>query len=207
LIAVWLLPLHNYATTLKIREMKKSSLSLRYVFWTAVCVLSVVIPAPAASFKPRGATAVVPDIGMPVPPMDATHIPNGQRFLNYNSNPPTSGPHWGASVRCGIYTNGLPNELAVHNMEHGNVVISFSLKNQAEVDRLIGIAKKLPGWNQWGILRFYPNMDGAGVALTAWGVLDAMEGVDEARIQKFWDAYAANRLSDETLAFGPIPCS
>lgn len=187
--------------------MTKSSLSLRYVFWTAACIVAVVIATPAASFKPRGVTAVVPDIGTPVPTMDATHIPTGQRFLNYNSNPPTSGPHWGASVRCGIYTNGLPDELAVHNMEHGNVVISFNLKNQAEVDRLVGAAKRLPGWNQWGILRFYPNMDGAGVALTVWGVLDVMSGVDEARIRKFWDAYASNRLSEETMAFGPIPCS
>src|SRR3989338_1402278 len=49
------------------------------------------------------------------------HIGNGIPGSGYNTNPPTSGPHWGAPARNGIYDSPLADEQAIHNLEHGHV--------------------------------------------------------------------------------------
>ena len=43
--------------------------------------------------------------------------------------------------------------------------------------------------------------------MTAWGVLDVFDGVNEQRIKAFYDAYQGNRFSGETQSAGRgIPC-
>ena len=44
----------------------------------------------------------------------------------YITLPPTSGDHWERWADCGFYDSGLPDELIVHNLEHGNIVVSYS---------------------------------------------------------------------------------
>ena len=41
----------------------------------------------------------------------------------YNSTPPTSGPHLPYIAPWGIHTRPIPNELQVHNLEDGGVVV------------------------------------------------------------------------------------
>ena len=40
--------------------------------------------------------------------------------------------------------------------------------------------------------RFYEKIESGAVAMTAWGILDTMEGIDEDRIKKFFETYAGN---------------
>ncbi|MBI2867556.1 MAG: DUF3105 domain-containing protein [Chloroflexi bacterium] len=149
----------------------------------------------------------VSGVGTPVPALPADHVPQGQRVANYNSTPPTSGPHWPAVVTCGAYDTPAPDELIVHNLEHGNVVISHNLKDPAPAAQLRDFALKLPGWSRWGVLRPYSAIPEGAAAMTAWGVKDEFQGVNESRIRRFWSAYIHNRLSEESAEFGPIPCS
>ena len=58
------------------------------------------------------------------------------------------------------------------------------------------------GNDQWLVTRFYPNIPQGTVALTAWGVLDEFEGVDQERIERFYEAYKGNLFSDETEMAG-----
>ena len=58
--------------------------------------------------------------------------------------------------------------------------------------------RELNGNDQWLVTRFYPNIPQGTVALTAWGVLDEFEGVDEDRIKRFYEAYKGNLFSEET---------
>ena len=180
------------------------ALILFSAFLVAACSSGNVIPATPL---PTPESASTGPIGTPVPTLEANHIPVGQPFQGYNSNPPTSGPHWGQTARCGVYPDGLANETVVHNLEHGQVVMSYNLKDAAEVGRLTRTVQSLPDWGSFGILRFYPDIPEGQVAMTVWGVLDIQNGVNEARIAKFWEMYAHNRLSAETKAVGPLPCS
>jgi hypothetical protein len=43
--------------------------------------------------------------------------------------------------------------------------------------------------------------------MAAWGVVDIFDGVDEGRIESFYEAYRGNRFSEETSSVGRgIPC-
>lgn len=54
------------------------------------------------------------------------HINDGET-AQYNSNPPTSGPHYGVPAEPGFYEpdSGIEPERLVHNLEHGQIVIWY----------------------------------------------------------------------------------
>ena len=43
----------------------------------------------------------------------------------YNSNPPTSGPHYGDPANWGIYDYEVNDKIFIHNLEHGGMWISY----------------------------------------------------------------------------------
>jgi len=130
------------------------------------------------------------------------HLPEGQSVV-YSTSPPTSGDHWNplsGLPRCGFYEEGLPNELTTHNLEHGNIVVSYNLPLESDVQALRSAINGVGLADVWGIARFYPDIEPGTVALAAWGVLDTMLGVDRDRISRFFEAYSG-ALGPET-----IPC-
>lgn len=183
----------------------------KYTPWIAFGVMVVAVVVVVALVAGRGgssdASKLVEGVGTPVPLLSPEHVPTGQQVLGYNSTPPASGPHWEKPARCGVYEEPVPDEAVLHNLEHGSVVISHNLGEPQQVAELTGIARKLSGWGRWGVLRPYAKLGKDEVAITAWGVMDRFAGIDEARLQRFWNTYAHNRLSDETKREGPIPCS
>ena len=124
-------------------------------------------------------------------------------IVAYNSVPPTSGDHWSTPVRCGFYIEQVPDELIVHNMEHSNIVVSYNLSSRADVDSLRDVYNGLPEFwrDHFTVVRPYKKIDEGRVALSAWGVLDNMDGVDRGRIVQFFEHYVG-RLGPE----GAIPC-
>jgi len=77
-------------------------------------------------------------------------------------------------------------------MEHSGVVISYNLDDPAAIDQLKSIVESYPRQPCYLILRPYSKIEKGKVALTAWGVMDVMDGVDEQRIRRFIDAYRGN---------------
>ncbi len=132
------------------------------------------------------------------------HVPEPQD-VEYTTTPPTSGDHWDAWARCGFYEDGLPDERIVHNMEHGNIVVSYNLPDPADVAQLRDFMDGLDLAPDWTVTRFYGEIPEGTVALTTWGVLDTMQGVDEDRIERFIRAYAGT-LSPEFPGRG-APCT
>ena len=107
----------------------------------------------------------------------------------YNTIPPTSGRHWDAWSDCGFYNYPLPDELLVHNLEHGNIVISYNLADHVEVAELRAAVSAVPLAAEFAIVRRYPRLPPGMVALAAWGALDRMLGVDAGRIAGFFEQY------------------
>lgn len=129
----------------------------------------------------------------------AHHVPDGQTVA-YGNTPPISGDHWAGWAECGFYEGGLPDELIVHNLEHGNVVVSYNLAAGEDVEQLRRLMDGLGPAAVWGVTRFYDQIPEGTVALAAWGILDAAQEVDQGTIASFFDVYAGN--------LGPerIPC-
>ena len=128
------------------------------------------------------------------------------KTIKYNTIPPTSGDHWSQPASCGFYEQGLPDEQAVHNLEHGAIVISYNLSDPSDVDTLRRIVENIDLSKIWGVTRFYDKIEQGTVAVAAWSALDTMQGVDQGRIEKFFKAYAG-RLGPEKSTKGiGIPC-
>ena len=129
------------------------------------------------------------------------HVDDGT-VVAYNSVPATSGDHYFTPQRCGFYTGEVPDERVVHNLEHGNIVISYNLPDQSDVSALEDVYNDLGGWkDHYTVARSYSKIAPGQVALSAWGVLDIMDGVDEDRIMRFYEHYVG-RLGPE----GAISC-
>ena len=141
----------------------------------------------AKEFDPAGQV-----IGTKVESLGNSHVPTSQK-ATYNSVPPTSGEHWGAPAApapWGIKDLTLQNEVFVHNLEHGGVVISYNNLSPAEVDQLKDITRQLmAGGYPKIILHPYPDLKDAKVALSAWTWLYKLPAVDQTQIVRFFRAH------------------
>lgn len=71
------------------------------------------------------------------------HVPESQP-VTYNSIPPVGGPHWPVPAAWGNSTVPVPDERAVHNMEHGGVVVSYNAIPQDDLAKIQGPAPHIP---------------------------------------------------------------
>jgi Protein of unknown function (DUF3105) len=109
------------------------------------------------------------------------------RKVQYNSNPPTSGPHFAIPPTPGIYDTPLQAGAFVHAEEHGHVVIAYSpALPAAQVSALKAIAKAHPA--DVLMTPYRPLAD--GLALAAWGRLERFSQVDRPGIERFIVALA-----------------
>jgi hypothetical protein len=130
--------------------------------------------------------ALRPRPGRAVPSLGNQHIQPPQTAA-YNSSPPTSGPHYTVIAPWGVHEEPIQNELQVHNLEDGGVMVQYNCQAGCPelADQLAGIVSRYP---EQVILAPYPDMD-ASIALTAWGRIDTLEQFDEKRILRFIEAY------------------
>lgn len=143
----------------------------------------------------------VDGIGEPLAIVSDNHVDTGET-VNYSAFPPASGDHWppGQQASCGFHEDGIRDERAVHNLEHSNIVVSYNLATEEEVNQLRQAMDDIGLANVWGVTRSYDKIPEGQVALTAWGILDTMEGIDPDRIDRFFEAYAG------TIGPENVPC-
>jgi hypothetical protein len=119
------------------------------------------------------------------------HPPAGQP-IGYASYPPTSGAHWNTPATWGLHNEPVPDERAVHNMEHGGVVASY---NNISGDDLAKLRALVTGYtrDRYGevkvLIRPYEKIRPGTIVLTAWNWIDELSAYDEARVRAFLDAH------------------
>ena len=129
-------------------------------------------------------------IGQPVPILQSvSHVPEGKK-VGYSDAPPTSGEHWSRPASCGFYTEDLPDERIVHNLEHGNIVVSYNFTNPAQVTGLRDALEDIELFDDWGVSRPYDRIADGQVAIAAWGHLHIMNGVSPGELALFFEALA-----------------
>jgi len=164
-------------------------------FALLVAVMSLVLAACGGGEStptpvPRPPTPVVAQI---ISDQGNVHIPEGvpigqSGYSPYNSDPPTSGPHWPRPAPRGFYTTTVPDERLVHSLEHGYVIIHY---NCAET-QCPGLADQLSGllarYESKVIVNYRPQTR-SRIAHTTWTRLMAMDTYDEGRIVAFINAF------------------
>ena len=129
------------------------------------------------------------------------HVRTGQ-LVDYDTVPATSGDHWDTPTACGFYEDGVADETIVHNLEHGNIVVSYNLATESQVEELGRAIDDIGLSNIWGVTRFDGQIPEGQVAVAAWGVLDTMSGVDQERLRVFFEAYAGNLGPEQFVCTG-----
>lgn len=99
----------------------------------------------------------------------------------YNSNPPTSGPHYEQPANWGIYATELPDERVIHNLEHGGIWISYKGIDDDILSKLKTIASSNPG----SVILTPREKNEKPIVLASWGRLQALDSYDEAKILEF----------------------
>lgn len=117
----------------------------------------------------------------------ANHV---QGRVNYEQTPPVGGDHNPTWLNCGVYTEPVPNEYAVHSLEHGAVWVTYQPElPESEVEKL---RAALPG--TYTLLSPYPGID-APVIISAWGHQLKLDHADDPRLAEFIREY---RLGPQT---------
>ncbi len=122
-----------------------------------------------------------PPIGEEIMTPGSNHVPDGTT-VEYNSNPPTSGPMWGGLAGPGIKSEPVPDELVVHSMEHGAAVVWY--KDDLIESDVAKIRSAFQSASGKKIMLPRKDLD-VPVALTSWGYLLKLETIDEAKIKEF----------------------
>lgn len=119
--------------------------------------------------------------------------------VHYPQTPPVGGDHNQVWLNCGVYASPVPNENAVHSMEHGAVWITYQPNlSAAEVTTL---RNDVHG-HTYVVLSPYPGIP-APVVASAWGVQLRLPGASDPRLAQFIRYYEQGPQTPEPGS----PCS
>lgn len=125
--------------------------------------------------------------GVEIPDQGANHIQPGQeQGFVYNSNPPTSGPHFPTWAPWGAHEEILADQLLIHNLEHGGVWIAY--KNPENKDLAEKLKTIVSDFSVKVVLTPRPQND-SEIAVAAWDRILELETFDEKQIREFIKAF------------------
>jgi hypothetical protein len=125
--------------------------------------------------------------------------------VKYSVTPPVGGDHNAVWMNCGVYSQPVPSERAVHNLEHGAVWITYSPSlPQSEVSQLRSFFARQTvinpsgaGGSRYVDLTPYPGLPSPIIA-TAWGFQLRLTSPSDPRLQQFVDKFrSSQRYSPE----------
>ncbi|WP_371589015.1 DUF3105 domain-containing protein [Streptomyces virginiae] len=120
--------------------------------------------------------------------------------VSYPMTPPAGGDHPPVWQNCegDVYGNPVPDENAVHSLEHGAVWVTYTDKARAaDVKTLAERVSKTP----YTLMSPYPGQT-APITLTAWGHQLNVNDVSDSRVAQFFERYVQGPQTPEPGA----PC-
>ncbi|MGW0825348.1 DUF3105 domain-containing protein [Streptomyces sp. NPDC002845] len=115
--------------------------------------------------------------------------------VDYPMSPPVGGDHNQVWVNCDaqVYTKAVPNENAVHALEHGAVWVTYNDKaSKADVDDLSELVTN----TTYTFMSPYEDQS-SPIVLSAWGNQLKVDSASDARVQKFLDKYVQGEQTPE----------
>jgi hypothetical protein len=120
------------------------------------------------------------------PSQGRTHVAALPVNFKPNSVPRSSGPHSNQTIIYGAYTDEVPELNAVHNLEHGAVIIYFGPQvPQSTIDEIMAFYNEDPN----GLIVSKHSQLGDEIALVSWTHVARGKTFDEDLTNKFIDAF------------------
>jgi len=116
--------------------------------------------------------------------------------VDYPQSPPAGGPHANAWLNCGVYTQPVPAENAVHSQEHGAIWVTYDAAALSE-DDVATLRSFLP--SSYVILSPYEGLP-TPIVLSAWNAQLTLEAPDDPRIAEFFTEYWRSQNVPEPTA-------
>jgi len=144
--------------------------------------------------------SVSPAVGQEIPIMEnyQAHVPEGQDPGPFNSDPPTSGPHYGEEYEAGFYDETSPEAQATypegylgHNLEHGYVIYWYNcdlLDISACAELKDQIKESMAANGGTKLIAFPRSSIDVPIALTSWGQLLKMNVFEADQVKSFISA-------------------
>ena len=132
------------------------------------------------------------EVGRQMPEEGYQHVPEGTPGT-YGHQPPTSGQHWPRWARWEFYTQEVPPELWVHNLEHGGIVILYRCDAPCPdlIQQLRELYDTFPK-SKHGHVKLlttpYQKLK-SRLAILAWTWLDQLDQFDRQRLLRFYQAH------------------
>lgn len=181
------------------KEAVQTQIARKRLFkkFTGYVVIVVIVAATGyglfkAATRPTPGEAIA-DLGNEhIESIESPHAP-------YNSVPPTSGPHVGGKAADGIHDEQISDELQIHNLEDGGVIVHYDPVRVAS-STIEELAFFVNGYREDVILEPYtePPLP-TPIVLTAWRTIDELETFDRERIRQFIKAYRGIDHHTKTL--------
>lgn len=117
------------------------------------------------------------------------HVADGTKVA-YKTNMPSSGDHYGTPIPWGIKDAEIQDEVWVHNLEHGGVVIAYKPDlDPAMVQKLKDLFNQLPKSQNFNSIKavLVPRAKNTqAIQLAAWNYTLELQGFDEPQIRQFY---------------------
>ena len=122
-----------------------------------------------------------------------THIDTGTAGGPYSSTPAASGDHWGNPLQWGVYSAAIRQEPAIHNLEHGGIVIWYQA-DQVTPEQIDALENYTRSWNTSERFKVlvapWAGSDfGHPMAILAWTWLLYLDEVDTDLMDRFVDQH------------------
>jgi Protein of unknown function (DUF3105) len=148
----------------------------------------------------------LPHPGHDVPIQGRNHIPVGQPHDPYNSEPPSSGPHYDTPAQAGFYDQAPVDEYLVHSMEHGYVIIWYNCDQytagtcdqlKTQIKDVMGAAGVSAVTGTLKLIAVPRAGQKTAIALSAWGHIDTPATYNRQEILDFIRAYRDGAFAPE----------
>lgn len=159
-----------------------------------VLVVVLVVTTNGTSNGPKAAAAV--DGVQAFPNQSSQHVTDK---VDYTPLPPVGGDHSATLLNCGVYSEAVANESAVHSLEHGAVWVTYDAATVTG-DELSALRKEMP--STYAVLSPFPGLPSPIVA-SAWGFQLDVSNPDDPRLAAFLAKYRGASTAPEPGA----PCT
>lgn len=166
--------------------------------WILVGILGVVAFLAMLGYLIYQQSVPIPQPGQAVPIQGRNHIAEGVPHDPYNSEPPSSGPHYATPAQAGFYDQAPVDEYLVHSMEHGYVIIWYNCATftggtcdqlKAQIKDLMGAAGLSAITGTLKLIAVPRPTQKTVIALSAWGRIDILQSYNRQEIMDFIHAF------------------